>query len=1106
MATHGTLSEFIESQEPWTTYIERLEQYFAANDVAADAESKRRAILLSSCGTATYQLIRNLLAPSKPAETAFKDIVKAVTTHYNPNPSQIVERFKFNSRIRRQGETIAAFVADLRRLTEHCGYGATLDEMIRDRLVSGIADLSMQRRLLSEADLTLPKAIEIAQTMEAAERDAQELQQPLRQSIHAVPDHGQQSPPGPAPMGRKQPIRRPCYRCGGPHRMNDCRFKEATCHKCGKVEHIAKVCRSGNHSKNRRTAPPLPQQSKSRNSFRAHTVAEGEERSEESESTYDLYHLNISKSEPIRVTLSLNRAKTVMEVDTGASVSIVSEATYRALWQEGVRPPLRSSPAKIQTYTGGKIAVVGEVPVTVQYEEQTKDLTLLVVQGRGPSLVGRNWLHQLKLNWQPLFQVRSLRTSPLQLLNQILHKRAAVFRDELGTLKGVTATIHVEEGAHPRYFRPRPVPYALRPRVEQELERLQRMGVIEPVQFSEWAAPIVPVVKKDGSIRICGDYKLTVNQAAKNDTFPLPRIEDIFASLEGGQVFTKLDLAHAYQQVPLADCSKQFVTINTSRGLFQYNRLPFGVAAAPSIFQRTMETLLHGIPHCSVYLDDILITGNSEQEHLRNLDAVLERLEEAGMRLKKNKCKFMIPEVEYLGHKISRKGLQPTEDKVRAIANAPPPTNVSQLKSFLGLVNYYGKFLPNLSTMLAPLYALLQKTTAWSWGTKQEAAFMMAKSQLTSSSLLVHYSSQRSLILACDASPYGVGAVLSHRMDDGSEKPIAFASRSLSPAEKGYAQLDKEALAIIFGVTKFRQYLLGRTFTIQSDHKPLMYLFGENKGVPAMASARIQRWALTLSAYQYVIQYKKGGDHANADSLSRLPLPDMPQYVPIPGDTVLLLDALNSSPVTVKKIRLWTDRDPLLSRVREYVSSGWHSVEDKDDIRPYLHRKDSLSVEDGCILWGRRVVVPPAGYELVLDQLHSGHPGITRMKSLARSYVWWPGLEAALEDKVKSCVSCQQNQKSPPPAPLHPWEWPEQAWSRIHVDYAGPFLGKMFLILVDAHSKWMEVCSVSSATSQVTISELRKIFATHGLPQILVSHSVAVIILLCSKPLGGRCV
>ena len=566
----------------------------------------------------------------------------------------------------------------------------------------------------------------------------------------------------------------------------------------------------------------------------------------------------------------------------------------------------------------------------------------------------------------------------------------------------------------------------------------------------------MPVVKPDGSVRLCGDYKVTVNRVAKVEKYPLPRIDDILSSLSGGISFSKLDLAHAYQQVPLDEDSQKLTTINTSKGLYQYTRLPFGVSSAPAIFQRVMETLLQGIPCVSIYLDDILVTGKTKSEHLQNLQEVLKRLQQAGMKLKQAKCAFMLPTIEYLGHRISAEGIYPTKDKVRAILEAPAPQNITQLRSFLGMINYYAKFLPQLSTLLAPLYSLLQKKTAWTWGAAQKRAFEEAKKALTSSKILTHYDPQRELILSCDASPYGLGAVLSHRMDDGSERPIAFVSRSLAPAEKRYAQLDKEALAIIFGVKKFNQFLLGRKFVILSDHRPLQHLLSESKTVPTLASSRIKRWALTLSAYDYEIRYKPGKDHANADVLSRLPLPEHPNNIPQPAETVLLMESLNMTPVTAKQVKEWTDKDPILSKVRTKIQQGDRTPDDNPQIQPYVKRIDELSTQDGCLMWGTRIVIPQAGQEQVLTLLHEGHPGILRMKRIARGMVWWPNIDAEIETKVKDCESCQLVQKSPTTAPLHPWEWPNRPWSRIHIDHAGPFMGKIFLVLVDAtQSGWM---------------------------------------------------
>ena len=359
--------------------------------------------------------------------------------------------------------------------------------------------------------------------------------------------------------------------------------------------------------------------------------------------------------------------------------------------------------------------------------------------------------------------------------------------------------------------------------VEKELDNFISQGIIEPIAFSEWAAPIVPVLKADKtSVRICGDFKLTVNRVAKLDRYPIPKVYDLFSSLAVGRYFTKLDLSQAYLQIGLDDQSKSLVVVNTHKGLFQYNCLPYGISLAPAIFQRIMESLLKGIPHVVSYLDDILISGSTVQEHMDTLEQVLSRLEKAGLKLQEKKCSFMVPEVVYLGHKIDVQGLHPLAEKVEAVQAAPVPKNVSELKLYLGLLSYYGKFLSNLSSTFAPLYELLKSTVKWRWTKQENAAFQESKKLLSSAKVLVHFDSTKEVTLACDASPYGIGAVLSHKMSDGSDHPIGFASRTLSSAEKKYSQLEKEGLSCIFGVKKFHTYLYGRSFTLITDHKPLL--------------------------------------------------------------------------------------------------------------------------------------------------------------------------------------------------------------------------------------------------------------------------------------------
>ena len=814
MGTYGNVGEFKESEESWTQYAERLEQYFAANEIS-DAK-KPSAILLSVCGSKTYGLIRDLLQPKKPGDGELKEILETLENHFSPKPSVIVERLKFHSRSRLEGENVSEFVAGLRRLSEHCQFGTTLEDMLRDRLVCGISDDRIQRRLLAERELAFEKAVEIATATEMASRNVMDLGGRKPSSDNNVNKVEEEAKP---PKPPKFQPKREWYRCGGNHDPSSYKFKNETCYKCQKKGHMAKVCQG--------KKKPQKQVRRGRrlDGKGTHFVEENADQDD----VYAMYHLSSDRKKSFQVDLELCGRKNTMEIDTGASKTILNEATYERL--RDALGPLQTSKAVLTTYTGEKIPVLGAVMVPVKYEDQHKNLNALIVKGDGPNLLGRDWLEKIRLHWNTIFHVAS-EINPPSAVQNVLSKYPDVFMEGLGTLKGVKAKIYVDQDAEPKYIKARSVPYALKTNVELELERLEREGIISPVEFSEWAAPIVPVAKPNGTVRICGDYKLTVNQVSKLDNYPIPKTEDLLATLGGGEKFTKLDMSQAYQQMTLDEESRKFTTITTHKGLFQYNRLPFGVSSAPGIFQRTMENLLQGIPRVIVRMDDILISGKDDNNHIANLEAVLKKLSEAGLRLRKEKCFFMVPEVTYCGYVINGRGIKPVEAKVDAIQNAPVPENVTQLRAFLGMLNYYHRFLPDIATVLEPLHKLLRQGTKWCWKIEQQVAFDKSKKLLQSANLLVHFQPDLELILASDASDYGVGAVLSHQMADGTERPIGYVSRSLNTAERGYSTIEKEALAIIFGVKKFNQFLYGQKFTTQTDHKPLEGLFNEKKGVP----------------------------------------------------------------------------------------------------------------------------------------------------------------------------------------------------------------------------------------------------------------------------------
>ena len=529
--------------------------------------------------------------------------------------------------------------------------------------------------------------------------------------------------------------------------------------------------------------------------------------------------------------------------------------------------------------------------------------------------------------------------SKTETLSEILRRHDKVFNKGLGTIKGFKADIKLQDDANSVFCKAQPVPYALCQKVQEELDPLESQGVVKKVEQSDWASPIVCVPKKGGSISICGDFKVPMNRVLLDNPYPLPDTEDVFATLGGGTLFSKIDLSNACQEKELTADSQHYLTVNTHKGLYAYQRLTYGIASAPAIFQSTMDQILQGMDKVRCHRDDILIR-TEPHEDLQVLDEVLTRLEKHGILAKRSKCEFMVLSVEFLGYRVDREGRHPTDEKIAPIKGALSSKNVAELRSSLGLLNYYGNFIPNLSTLLQLLHELPRKGVKWAWTEESEKAFVRSKSELVTDKVLVPYDEK---ILACDAPPYGVGAVISHVMDDGEERPIAFASRTLTKSERNYLQIEKEALGIVFGVRKFQRYLYGRTFHLLTDHKQLVTILGPKTAVPTLAAARMQRWAVILQAYNYQAEYPSSAEHANTDALSRLPCDISPMKEEA---EMFIFSGLDELPVDSKDISMHTWRDPVfgpsvlnfhcIARVLEYTLVGWPNHVTEEELKLYF--------------------------------------------------------------------------------------------------------------------------------------------------------------------------
>ncbi|KII65807.1 Transposon Tf2-6 polyprotein [Thelohanellus kitauei] len=833
-----------------------------------------------------------------------------------------------------------------------------------------------------------------------------------------------------------------CSRCGSiNHRAQECRGN-AFCNRCGEKGHLARICKN----------------SSSRFSY--------------SVLTSDFPSINV-------LLVDINRKGKAL-VDTGSCISLINKSLLKGYH-------ISPSSSKIITVSGEHLKSFGKVQLKIKLNEFELTWEFVVLdQFTFDLIIGRDLIKYMDctidLNDSKILVPRTRSCASLEsnakieehsLIEHLKNKWKHIFASSPTDI-GYTEMIkhNIDTGNHPPIrVRPYRVPHNQQSTIDKEIEMMLKSNIIRK-SASPWCSPMVLVKKKDGGNRLCIDYR-QLNSITRKDTYSLPIMEDLIDRLSGFKYFSLLDLQSGYWQCAVEDSSKEKTAFSPGpgKGLYEFNRIPFGLTNAPSSFQRLMDNLLGHSDNYTAYLDDIIIFSKDMKSHIKHIEEVLEKICTAGLKLKENKCKFALTEVNYLGFIVSSEGVKPDPAKIEPILNWKTPTNIKELQEFIGVCVFYQKFLHRFAHVATPLYRLLQKGQPWIWTEICNSSFNSLKEMISNIVPLGYPNWEHHFLLNCDASDHAVGAVLSQKVD-GEEKPISFFSKTLNTTQRRYSATDRECLAIILAIRKFRHYLLGKKFTLFTYHNPLTYL----KSVKNI-NGRRARWILELEEYEFEIQYVPGKSNTVADGLSR---------------SVAAVSVGSSIDFPVEQ-----QQDAAINKIKLFLSSHEIPQEPMDPKTLSLWRnRKNLQLIDGILYHqsrrGLRPVLPEKLRFSLFKSFHEKslcHSGVNKTTDAISDIAYWPTIKDDILTWITQCESCQLNKHKnfTPKAQLTsvPIDHDCQRWQ---VDFTGPLPttnsgNKYIIVFTNLFTKWVEAKAVPDQTASTAARALLECVVTrYGVP------------------------